>query len=126
VLTLDLPPVPSSASQARLAAREHLESTCPQDVVDTAALLVTELVSNAVLHAGTEIAVVIDCKPGRVVVRVCDDSGARLVPRDHEPTAATGRGLWLVDRLATSWGVEQVPKGKEVWCEIRFSEEGAE
>jgi two-component sensor histidine kinase len=125
MLTLNLPPEPASASHARQAAREHLRPTCPSDVVETAALLVTELVSNAVLHAGTDIVVVIDRRSDRVVVRVCDDSDARLVSRDHEPTAATGRGLWLVDQLATSWGVEQVPKGKEVWCEIRFSEGGA-
>jgi anti-sigma regulatory factor (Ser/Thr protein kinase) len=126
VLTLDLPPVPSSAGEARRAVREYLGGECPDEVVDNAALLVTELVTNAVLHAGTDIVVAIDRKPGRVVVRVCDDSEAPLVRREHEPTAATGRGLWLVDRLATSWGVNEVPKGKEVWCEIRYSEKGAE
>jgi anti-sigma regulatory factor (Ser/Thr protein kinase) len=125
MLTLDLPPVPSSASHARRATREHLESRCPDDVVATAALLVTELVTNAVLHAGTDIVVAVDHKPGRVIVRVCDDSDASLVQREHEPTAATGRGLWLVDRLATSWGVDEVPGGKEVWCEMRYSEGGA-
>ncbi len=122
MLTLDLPPDPSSASWARHAAREHLAPSCPEDVVEKAALLVTELVTNAVLHAGTAIVVVVDHTPGRVVVRVCDDSDSRLVLRAHEPTDATGRGLWLVEQLATAWGVEQVPSGKEVWCEIHFSE----
>ena len=126
MLTLALPPEPSSASRARHAARQQLEASCPAEVVERAALLVTELVTNAVLHAGTEVVVVVDVAPGCVMVRVSDDSDSRLVARAHEPSAATGRGLWLVEQLASVWGVERVPSGKEVWCEIRFSDGAAE
>jgi anti-sigma regulatory factor (Ser/Thr protein kinase) len=122
VLSLDLPPVPSSAGRARSAVRDYLVSSCPDEIVETTALLVTELVTNAVLHAGTDILVVVDQTPGFVKIRVCDESEARIVNRPLEPTAATGRGLRLVEQLATAWGVVSVPPGKEVWCEIRFVE----
>jgi anti-sigma regulatory factor (Ser/Thr protein kinase) len=120
LLKLDLPPLPSSASRARSAVREYLDSSCPGEVVETTALLVTELVTNAVLHAGTQIVVVVDHAPGSFKVRVCDNSDVRLVARPLEPTAATGRGLLLVQQLATTWGVNSSQRGKEVWCEIQF------
>ena len=51
MLSVDLPPEPSSATRARALARERLEESCSSDTLDTVALLVTELVTNAILHA---------------------------------------------------------------------------
>lgn len=86
-------------------------------------MLVTELVTNAVLHARTSIVLAIEAAPGRVVLRVADESDGEPFPRNYATDAATGRGIALVEELATSWGVERSARGKEVWCEIEFAEQ---
>jgi anti-sigma regulatory factor (Ser/Thr protein kinase) len=120
VIKVHLPPEPASATCARQVTREHLSASCPQDSIDVAALLVTELVTNAVLHARTAIVLVVDVGPGQVFLRVRDGSDAIPAPRRYGVEAATGRGLALVEQLATAWGVIQNDKGKEVWCQIDF------
>jgi two-component sensor histidine kinase len=120
VVTLDLPPEPRSATRAREVTRAHLAGSCPEDAVEIAALLVTELVTNAVLHARTAIVVGIDAGPGRVVLRVSDGSEAQPVARNYATDASTGRGILLVEQLASSWGVERNASGKAVWCQIDF------
>jgi anti-sigma regulatory factor (Ser/Thr protein kinase) len=120
VVTLDLPPEPASATRARQITRQHLAASCPQEAIDIASLLVTELVTNAVLHARTAIVLVVDVAPGRVLLRVGDGSNAKPVLRHHGTDANTGRGIALVDELASSWGVDQASRGKEVWCAIDF------
>jgi anti-sigma regulatory factor (Ser/Thr protein kinase) len=119
VVTLDLPPEPRSATRARTLAREYLGG-CPPEAVEIAALLVTELVTNAVLHARTPIVVVVDRSPGRVYLAVSDGSDAQPIARDYGIDAATGRGIALVEELSTRWGVERSPSGKQVWCELDF------
>jgi anti-sigma regulatory factor (Ser/Thr protein kinase) len=121
VVTLDLPPEPRSATRARELVREHLDSVAPPDAVEVAALVATELVTNAVLHARTTIVVAVDVEPGRIRLRVADESDVVPARRNYAPEAATGRGLALVDRLATAWGVERSPRGKAVWAEIAFA-----
>jgi anti-sigma regulatory factor (Ser/Thr protein kinase) len=119
VVSVDLPPEPSSATRARQLAREHV-AACPPDVIDTVALLVTELVTNAVLHARTELRLVVETEPGIVRLRVDDRSPGTPVVRHYDTDDVTGRGLALVETLATDWGVEPGPDGKSVWCEIAF------
>jgi anti-sigma regulatory factor (Ser/Thr protein kinase) len=121
VVTLDLPPEPRSASRARELVREHLAPVAPADAIETAALITTELVTNAVLHARTTISLVIGIDAGRIVLRVCDESDALPARRNYASDAATGRGLALVDQLATAWGVDPSAHGKEVWAEIDFA-----
>jgi anti-sigma regulatory factor (Ser/Thr protein kinase) len=121
VVTLDLPPEPRSATRARQVTREQLAASCPQDSVEVAALLVTELVSNAVLHARTDIVLSVEVSPGCVVLRVRDGSDIEPVLRTYGPQAATGRGIALVEQLASAWGVDHSEQGKEVWCRIDFS-----
>ena len=120
MVTLDLPPEARSATRARQITRQHLAASCPQEAIDIASLLVTELVTNAVLHARTAIVLVVDVSPGRVLLRVGDRSNAKPVRRDHGTDASTGRGIALVDQLASSWGVDRSGRGKEVWCQIDF------
>ncbi len=83
-------------------------------------LLVSELVTNAVLHARTPVVVGIHNRSGEVRIEVHDHSG--LYPRLHafSATSATGRGLRLLDSLAKRWGVEPDADGvgKTVWCEV--------
>jgi two-component sensor histidine kinase len=117
VVSVDLPPQPSSASRARSLAREVVAGL-PADVVDTVALLVTELVTNAVLHARTRLHLEVEVRPAAVVLRVQDGSTRVPVVRHYAPDDVTGRGLALVEALASSWGVDATRQGKAVWCEI--------
>jgi anti-sigma regulatory factor (Ser/Thr protein kinase) len=119
VVSVDLPPEPASARRARQLAREYV-SNCPPDVVDAVALLVTELVTNAVLHARTKLHLFLEAEPGIVRLRVEDHSPGTPVLRHYDTDDVTGRGLALVEMLATTWGVDAGPDGKAVWCEIVF------
>ncbi len=94
-------------------------------MVDVASLLVSELVANAVLHAGTPIAVVISQREGRLRVEV-QDGVSRAPARKHYSTlATTGRGLMLVERMAADWGVRRTTTGKGVWFELEQSTSAA-
>jgi len=91
-----------------------------EEAIATAQLLVSELVTNAVMHTagGVELRVLQD--DDRVTVSVVDGSGERpaeLEAADLESTS--GRGLMLVDALAAAWGVEPHGVGKRVWFELR-------
>jgi anti-sigma regulatory factor (Ser/Thr protein kinase) len=123
VLSVDLPPEPSSAGRARRLTREQLEASYPGDAletgaVDTIALLVTELVTNAILHARTPLQLTLESRPGSVRIGVEDESNEQPAVRRYESDAVTGRGLALVEQLASSWGVDATPSGKVVWCEV--------
>ena len=122
MLSVDLPPEPSSATRARALAREGLEESCSSDTLDTVALLETELVTNAILHARTPLLLTVETLPDAVRIRVADESNEQPALRHYESDAVTGRGLALVEQLASSWGVEATPSGKAVWCEVPFGE----
>ncbi|GAA2733637.1 SpoIIE family protein phosphatase [Streptomyces nogalater] len=103
---------------ARRFVRSVLDGLVP-DVRDTAELLTGELVTNAVVHARTEIEVTAWTAGGRAHVRVGDrrpDYG--LVPHVRHLYACTGRGLALVEELATSHGVHSGADRKTVWFEV--------
>jgi anti-sigma regulatory factor (Ser/Thr protein kinase) len=120
VVTLDLPPEPKSATRARTLTRDYLQTSCPPDAIEIAALLVTELVTNAVLHARTPIVLVVESSPGSVFLAVNDKAAGEPIARDYGVDAATGRGIKLVRELSSRWGVERSDAGKRVWCEITF------
>ncbi|HEV2347529.1 MAG TPA: ATP-binding protein [Actinocrinis sp.] len=82
-------------------------------------LVVSELVSNAVVHSGTAIEVEVQFVGDRLWLSVHDDGdGVPWVVPPHQRTIG-GVGLDLVSRLAQSWGVTQDPRGgKDVWCEL--------
>jgi anti-sigma regulatory factor (Ser/Thr protein kinase) len=84
---------------------------------DDAALVVTELLSNAIRHAGTtaELAVTID--RDHVRLAVSDHSGDAPVKSDH-PDADGGYGLRLVETVSARWGWQPTPDGKTVWCDL--------
>ena len=104
------------------AARRFVSATLASwgcDAVDyVATLLVSELVSNALLHAGTELDVVLRRPDGGIRVEV-HDRNHRLPARKHYSiTSTTGRGLALVEDLARDWGAEVTADGKFVWFEF--------
>jgi len=117
VSVLDLAPTTDSVPMARRFARTALsESTAD---VDTVILLVSEVVTNAVLHARSVIRLVVEDRDDVARVEVHDRSP--MPPRMHNfrLASATGRGLRLLDQLSRTWGVEVHPDGgKVVWFEV--------
>lgn len=105
------------------AARDFLAGVCARwdarRFVETGALVLSELVSNAVRHAGTggEVEVSLQLTDGRLMIQVRD--GGDGMPVVVPPTLRTigGNGMDIVSRLAESWGVTPDSRGgKSVWC----------
>jgi anti-sigma regulatory factor (Ser/Thr protein kinase) len=110
----------ASPREARAFVADVLSAhDVPEPVADVANLLVSELVTNAVLHARTGCIVTVDVDPGGAV-RVAVHDRSRTAPRLRRPRsdAATGRGLVYVDRLANRWGTTLTNDGKAVWFEL--------
>ncbi|MEA3018922.1 MAG: hypothetical protein QOI47_446 [Actinomycetota bacterium] len=90
-----------------------------QTMLDTTQLLVTELATNAVVHAHSTIRVSVLSQPHSVRVEVRDDDPNPIeTPCRPDPDATSGRGLWLVSKLANAWGVNRNARGKTVWFEV--------
>lgn len=91
-----------------------------EDLVDTAGLLVSELVTNAVLHARAAPTVVVRLVRDLLRIEVIDPSSRLPRAKGYAVDSSTGRGLLLVDRMAEAWGTEIRPGGgKVVWFELR-------
>ena len=113
-----LPPSQESPRAARRFVEEVLEEWRCEDLLDTVTLLVSELVGNAVLHAGSEIGLTLRRLEDRLRVDVADRSTEVPHRRDAEEDDLTGRGSGLVEILATAWGISGRPDGKSVWFEV--------
>jgi anti-sigma regulatory factor (Ser/Thr protein kinase) len=118
---LGLAPTPTAAVTARRFVRKTLQHwrLAPPDgeLSEQAQLLADELVTNAVVHARTEIRLRLELRGDRLHIAVRDGSPGllRLVAPDAQ--AEGGRGIWLIEQLAHSWGVNRHPDGgKVVWC----------
>lgn len=113
-----------STVQAPAAAREFLRAAaCPTHharVLDEAELLVSELVTNAVLHGAPPITVRVECDNSHNLrVAVTDRNPEPAVPREAGPQDESGRGIRLVDVISDRWGVRARPdEGKDVWFEL--------
>ena len=83
-------------------------------------LLTSELVTNAVLYARSDVVLRVSLDAAVVRISVHDDSPMAPVPRSPGREDTSGRGLALVDVLATTWGVALNGNGKEVWFELRL------
>ena len=101
------------------ALRTDPATQSPAALATTAAdagLVTSELASNAVRHAATPFEVLVDLAGGRVRIEVRD--GSERLPRQEGPNGSTGRGLVVVDRLASAWGSAPSGRGKVVWAEL--------
>lgn len=109
----------AAPATARDAVRDVLVSWGLTELCDTAMLLCSELVTNAVRHAGTRLSITLQRLPRGLRVAVADAAGEAW-PRLTNPadTDEGGRGLWLVDKLASSWGTTGDGGGKTVWFEL--------
>jgi len=108
--------------EAPALAREFLRgSTCAEhhsEVVDDAVLMVSELVTNSVLHGGPPVVVAVDCDEATLQVRVRDGSPSLPALRDAATGDENGRGLALVAEMSADWGVDTEEDGKHVWFVI--------
>ena len=107
-----LPPEAASAGRARCLVADVLAEAGLDELADVAMLLVSETVTNAVLHAATEVELTVVAEAGRLRVEVHDGSSVLPGIRHYDDEATTGRGVGLVEMLAVSWGVEPRPDGK--------------
>jgi anti-sigma regulatory factor (Ser/Thr protein kinase) len=118
MLRMELDPLPESPGKARAGLRHFLRRIeVDVSVVEDAELLVTEMVTNAVLHAKTTVVLEVHVTGEEVAVAVTDRSDRPLQARTPTPDTVTGRGLTILDELAPGWSVEYHEEGKTV----RFS-----
>ena len=107
-----------SARAARRFAAGVLEGWGCDDIVDSVLLLVSELVTNAVIHAHSDVDVVLRLRPARVRVEIVDAAAEYVQRRDAASDDQSGRGMALTEALAVAWGVDTLVAGKSVWFEV--------
>ncbi|MGA5322585.1 ATP-binding protein [Streptomyces seoulensis] len=137
-MTLEIRPDPEEVGRARKWARSRLAGlgiAADEPLAETLILLVSELVTNAVVHTGRPALLRLSLPGGppappvppagagpapSVTVRleVADASSRAPVPRCAGREATGGRGLALVDCLADRWGWSPEGAGKSIWCEL--------
>lgn len=108
----------SSAREARRFVTAVLQEWECDDVVDAACLLVSELVTNAVIHAHSEVELVAHLRRALVRIEIIDSATDYVHRRDATSDAQSGRGMALIEALASSWGIDTLLAGKSVWFEV--------
>ncbi len=115
-----LPSDPDSAGEARrFVGAACLRSGVSETMTATAVLLISEAVTNAVAQRCGDIALSVRASATAVRLEVSDNCGDYPALRTTDALGEDGRGMAIIDALATSWGVEARPIGKVVWMELR-------
>jgi hypothetical protein len=126
-LSAELEPAVGAARRSRELVTEACARWELPDLAGPACIVITEMVNNVVAHARTDMVVLLALQGATMTVAVRDRSPA--VPRfSGEPVPVTsygGRGLLLIDSVATRWGCLPVPDGKVVWAALAGDEEPA-
>jgi anti-sigma regulatory factor (Ser/Thr protein kinase) len=107
-----------AVADARRFTGAYLSQWGLHGVQESAILLVSELVTNALLHAGGPARLELRPKADRVRICVSDDAPVEPTPQHPDDESDHGRGLMLVDMLAREWGVVPAGLGKTVWAEV--------
>ncbi len=118
--SIELLPEAASVSMARRFVRETLDGWNLQPMSDEVQLVASELATNSVLHAQSSSNVHLKRVGNRLRLEVSDASSVQPVHRHYGVTAATGRGIGLVDAVASKWGTTARSNGKTVWCEFEI------
>ena len=105
-------------AQARAAVAGNAAALGLDDLCDDVALVVSEMVTNAVRHAAPPVRLEVEVTDTEVVVAVCDGTPGLPVVREPSDSAEGGRGMLLVDLLTSEHGVRSQPPGKTVWARL--------
>jgi anti-sigma regulatory factor (Ser/Thr protein kinase) len=117
--TVELTSKPASVRSARVFTAGVLgDDGVEASVIELAVLLVSEVVTNATVHARSRIRVTVHVDSHWVRVEVDDEGPGRPVLHSPTPSQLRGRGLAVVDRLSTDWGTDRHKGHKTVWFEI--------
>jgi anti-sigma regulatory factor (Ser/Thr protein kinase) len=122
---LELPFTPEAVPRARSVVRDLASGMWAQAIED-AELMVSEIVTNAVLHGAPTLRITVAVEDDELMVRVADGGGTwATTAGPTAPDAPSGRGLQIVDLLSTDWGVDVRPtsRGKTVWFSVRAQPE---
>jgi anti-sigma regulatory factor (Ser/Thr protein kinase) len=109
---------PDAVAAARKYTVEKLRDWGAGEQSAAAALIVSELASNAIKHACSEFELSLRWDDERLRITVSDASAVRPVPRKPEPGATSGYGLNIVNALASDWGCTWGNQGKEIWVQL--------
>lgn len=109
---------PRSSAAARRFVEETLRRWECDGLLDTVNLLVSELVTNSIVHADSAADIAVLLKPDAVRIEVTDHGQVMPAVRDADGSATSGRGMAMVEMLSSSWGVAPGPQGKTVWFEV--------
>jgi anti-sigma regulatory factor (Ser/Thr protein kinase) len=115
---LQIPPVSTGIGEARRFTRDQMKIWGLAGIADNAILMISELVTNAILHGGEGAVLTLLADDLKIRAEVRDSSPAMPVVRSYSETATTGRGMVIVDALASVWGTYAVDGGKVVWFEL--------
>ena len=125
IAAADFDPEPSAVAEARAFVRDTLVSwglPAGDDILADAVLLASELVTNAIVHAGTMVQLTCRLNGATVEISVLDRHPARFIPDPPSPAVnverPSGRGLLLPAALSSSWGVTYAPAAKVVWFRL--------
>ncbi|MEV4806688.1 SpoIIE family protein phosphatase [Nonomuraea sp. NPDC049421] len=120
---------PQAPAHARKFVRQVLGEWRLSHLAEDAVLLTSELVTNAVLHAGTGVELTcrldVDATPAKLEIEVDDHHPARAIPPAGRPPAGdatSGRGLALAGMLADAWGVTYTKRAKRVWVRMEIGD----
>lgn len=124
---MEMPAEPTAPSRVRHWLKAQLGAwQVPEAVIGSAVLCISELTTNALLHAGTAAQVEIDLSPERLLVSVADSGTRGTVTRARTDTLSSrGRGLGLIEQLSDAWGTDPTVRGSTVWFEILIPPAGA-
>jgi len=104
---------------AREFVRRWLHESGADHVLDEASLIVTELATNAVMHADSPYEVRLSRSNGVVRIEVSDDDAGTPEPQPFSAVAESGRGIVIVSAISASWGIDTQPDGKVTWAELQ-------
>jgi anti-sigma regulatory factor (Ser/Thr protein kinase) len=115
VATTLLPAEKASAGEARRFVQGVLRDIVGADDLEAVVLLTSEVVTNAVMHAGTPVDLVVRTVEGCIQIESSDHGAQTPVVLDPASDERQGRGMKIVAALAQEWGVTPTMRGKTVW-----------
>jgi anti-sigma regulatory factor (Ser/Thr protein kinase) len=116
VLQLELPPDRSSPGLARtFLAQAARNWDLDEETLQAAILAVSELVTNAVLHAETPALLLVEHDGHNLTLAVADGEAKLPQLGDSDPDDESGRGVSIIDKLGATWGTQRTVLGKTVW-----------